>query len=231
MKKWYLISIAILFLAFNSCKKDDTQGVTATKMKLADNLAKLGIPEVMKNSSNSNAQQAVGYYDQVMGIENDFTWFNLPSDATHDGDNYYWSYGGLSLWEVYSESGSNYDWDIYVKTTETSKQKYFHSEESKDGKTGKMEIYNYASATDDELLSYQWTFDSKGNMTMTESSGDGSFEYEIVSNIDLSGSSKMYSDGKLFYSFQWNSDGSGSYVYYNDDGTVALTQTWAVSDL
>jgi hypothetical protein len=230
MKKLSLLTIVFLVFAFSGCKKN-TDGIEATHMKLMDKIGKLGIPEKMKNSSNSNAQQAVGYYDQVTGIEDYFDWFNLPDDATRDGNNYYWSSGGLSLWEVYSETGSNYVWDIYIKTNDTSKLKYFHSEESKDGNTGRMDVYNYLAETNDLLYSYDWSFDASGNLTMNEIYGDGSLKYEIISNVDLSGSSEMYTNGKLYYRFQWNSDGSGSCQLFDDNGNVSYTESWTVADL
>ncbi|HNW51475.1 MAG TPA: hypothetical protein PKH79_10355 [Prolixibacteraceae bacterium] len=232
MKRWYfLFTVALLVLAFTGCKKDDEEVAQMAQMKLAENLSKLGIPDAIKNSSNSYAQQVVGYYDQAMSIDDYTSWFDLPDDATHDGNNYYWSYGGFSVWEVYDETSSGYTRDIYFKTTETSKLKYLHSEESKDGKTGTMEIYNYLSETDELLYTYDWVFDSKGNLTLTEKWSDGSLEYDIVSNVDLSGSAKYYSNGKLLYEFYWNTDGSGSYKWYEDDGSVAYSDSWTAAQL
>lgn len=225
-----LLAFVLFILVFTGCKKS-SDVIEASHMKLEDKLSKLGVPEVMKNSSNENAQQAVSYFDQVTSVSDNFGFFDVPDDATRDGNNYYWSYGGFSLWEVYSDKGSSYTWDVYIKTTETSKEKYYHSEESKDGNSGRLEMYNYAVSTDDLVYTWDWSFDSKGNMTMTEAWADGSFKYVIVSNVDLSGSAKMYTNGKLFYEFVWNSDGSGSYKYYDDNGAVILSDSWTVADL
>lgn len=232
MKRWYFLFTVVLFiLAFTGCEKDKEEKAQMAQMKLAENLSKLGIPDAIKNSSNSYAQQVVGYYDQAMSIDDYTDWFDLPDDATHDGDNYYWTYGGFSLWEVYDENSSGYTREIYIKTTETSKLKYLVSEESKDGKTGTLEIYNYLSEKDELLYTYDWTFDSKGNLTLSYYWTDESFKYDIVSNVDLSGSVKYYSEGKLLYEFLWNTDGSGSYKWFDEDGSVIDNDSWTVAEL
>lgn len=232
MKRWYFLFTVVLFiLAFTGCEKDKEEKAQMAQMKLEENLSKLGIPDAIKNSSNSYAQQVVGYYDQAMSIGDYTDWFDLPDDATHDGDNYYWTYGGFSLWEVYDENSSGYTREIYIKTNETSKLKYLVSEESKDGKTGTLEIYNYLSEKDELLYTYDWTFDSKGNLTLSYNWTDESFKYDIVSNVDLSGSVKYYSEGKLLYEFLWNTDGSGSYKWFDEDGSVIDNDSWTVAEL
>jgi hypothetical protein len=232
MKKWYFLFTLVLFVAaFTGCKKDEEQTAQVAQMKLTENLSKLGIPDAIKNSSNTNAQQVVSYYDEAMSIDDYAGWFDMPNDATHDGDNYYWSYGGYSVWGVYDETSTGYNRDIYFKTSETGKQKYIHSEESKDGKTGTMEVYNFLSDQDELLYTYDWVFDSQGNLSLSYKWADSSLEYDIVSNVDLSGSAKYYFDGKLSYDFQWNSDGSGSYKIYNNDGTVAYSESWTAAQL
>lgn len=230
MKKWCLLTLMLFVIFITGCKKD-SEDFQATQMQLQEKLLNLGIPEVMKDSDNPNAQLAEGYYDQVMSVGDYMDWFDLPDDATHDGDNYYWSYGGLSLWEVYGESGTGYTRNVYIKTTDTDKLKYLQSEESKDGNSGYLYIYNYLSDANELLYTFDWTFDSQGNMTMTEEFADGSYSYEIQSNIDLSGSSKLYFNGILYNSFIWNTDGSGSNTYYDENGNVISTESWTVADL
>lgn len=238
MKTWYLLIAVALVLSFNSCKKDEVE-LEATKMKLIERLEKLNVPEVMRDSENPNAQLAVGYVDQVKGIEGYFSWFEVPEDATHEksatiagGDVYYWSYGGASVWETYTESGSKYIWQIDVDYgTGTGRQKYMYSEEEKDGSYGQLQIFNIEEEESEKyVFMYEWKFDSNENANLVWKDYEETFFYEIQSNSDLSGYAKLISSGELLYHFLWNTDGSGSYKWYGD-GEVFEEDSWTVADL
>ena len=236
MKKWCFLSIVLLIIAFSGCKKDDSGGMEVAQMKLEEKLSKLDVPEVMKNSTNSYAETAVGCVDYVKGISDYFSWFDIPDDAQYQGlkstqgEVYTWSYGGFSIWETYNDTGSKYTWQVDIDGG-AGRQKYLYSEEDYNGDNGRMEVSDYTTSDNDLIYSYVWYFNSAGDATLTWQDAAGSFKYEVKSNIDLSGSAKMYSIGKLFYNFQWNSDGSGSCEYYDTDGSVILSDTWSVSDL
>jgi len=236
MKKWHLLIVAIFILAFTGCKDDEAE-LEATKMKLIDRLEKLNVPEVMRDSENPNAQQAVGYVDQVKGVQSYFSWFDVPEDATREksaslsgGDVYYWSYGGASVWETYTESGSKYIWQIDIDYgTGTGRQKYMYSEEEKDGSYGNLKIFNIDQESEKYVFMYEWKFDSNENANLVWKDYEESFVYEIQSNADLSGYAKLLSSGELIYHFLWNTDGSGSYKLYGD-GEV-YEESWTVADL
>lgn len=239
MKKWYLFVAIAIALSFNGCKKDDTQGeITATKLKLIEKLDKLDVPAKMKNSTYEYAKTAVDYVDGVKDIANYFSYFDIPEDAQREGlkstqgDVYYWTYGGVSEWETYTEEGTKYVWKIEIDFGDgKGRHVYLRSEEEKDGSHGLMEIYGYENDIDKVLWTYEWNFDSKGNIIMTWKDTAETFKYEVNSNVDLSGYAKWFANGILFYHFQWNSDGSGSYHMYGDDGSEFMSESWTVADL
>lgn len=236
MKKLYLFFLVVVVFSLNSCEKDDAETQEAAKMKLIERLEELDVPEVMRNSSNENALKAVDCVDEIKGIADYFTWFDMPDDAIVEksamvsgGDTYYWSYGGYSIWETFTETSSEYQWQIDVDFG-TGRVKYISSEEKVDGSEGFMTIYDMTEAAN-SVYTYEWTFDSDDNATVTWAGFSDSFKYEIKSNTDLSGSSKWWMGGILFEDFAWNSDGSGSYSYYGFDGSEYLSGSWAVADL
>lgn len=235
MKINTLIFTVLFLLVFSACKKGDLAEKQATKMKLIEKLDKLNVPENMKNSTNTNAQQAVGYVDQVKGVSSYFSYFDIPEDATHSNaslgdDEYYWNYGGMELWESYSETSSTYVWEIDTDMG-SGRNKYLYSEENKDGNYGFMEVYDYASGSEEYIFKYEWSFDNDGNATLLWEAADKSFTYEVTSNLDSSGSAEWYSNGTLLYSFVWNADGSGSYTYYDESGNEIMSDSWSASDL
>lgn len=240
MKKllFFLIVVALIS-TFNSCKKDVEEIAEAAKMKLIERLDKLDVPEAMRNSSNSNAQTAVGYVDMVKGVASYFSWFDVPEDAVNEksatisGDEvYFWTYMGTSVWETYTETSSGYVWQIDIDSgTGKGRQKYMYSEETKDGSYGILEIYDIEGESGNYVFMYEWTFDSKDNATLTWKDYEESFVYEVKSNANLSGSAQWWAEKALIYNFVWNTDGSGSYEFYGDDGSVLFSESWSVEDL
>jgi hypothetical protein len=233
MKNWLLLSILLLVLTVVSCKKDVEEDIEATRMKLIDRVENLDVPEVMKNSSNDNAKTAVGYVDMVKGVANYFTWIEVPEDAQRvslksSDDVYFWSYGGVTVWETLTETSTAYKWVIEIDNG-TGRKKYLESEEQKDGSYGIMKVYDEDGST--ILFTYEWEFDAAGNGTILWKDASESFIYDVTVNVDNSGYAKWISEGVLIYHFLWNSDGSGSYSYYDTDGEVLLSENWDVEDL
>ncbi len=228
-----------MVLFFSGCKKDVVEEIEATKMKLIDRLEKLNVPEAMRNSSNENAQTAVGYVNEVKGIQNYFTWFDVPEDAIVEksglvsgGETYFWSYGGASVWQTYNESGSKNTWQIDIDNgTGSGRQLYMYSEEEKDGSNGFLKIYNVEQTSEEYVFMYEWSFDAKENATLIWKDFAETFIYEVKTNADYSGYSKWWSSGALLYHFLWNTDGSGSYNFYGSDGEVLFGEAWTVADL
>jgi hypothetical protein len=237
MRKLYVALFVAVLFSFSACNDDNGNDIEVTKMKIIQKLEKLDVPAKMKNSNNSNAKTAVSYVEQVKGIHDYFTWFDIPEDAVRQksatlsgSDVYFWTYGGVSVWETYTESSSKYVWEVEVDMG-TGRQKYIYAEEGRSGDYGFMEIYDYTSSTKTTLFRYDWTFDSKDNATVVWKDAAETFKLEIKANVDLSGSAKWYDEGKLFYFFQWNTDGSGFYKFYDENGSIALEESWSVSDL
>jgi hypothetical protein len=234
MKKLFVILIAALLFTFNACKDDTGAEIEVTKMKIVQKLEKLDVPAKMKNSNNPNAKTAVGYVDEVKDVQSYFTWFEIPEDAVRQksatlggSDVYFWTSGGVSVWETYTETTSKYTWEIEVDMG-SGRQKYIYAEEGKNGDYGFMEIFDNTQSSSNFAWKYDWTFDSKDNAKVVWKDYEETFLLEIKANVDLSGYAKYFTSGKLFYHFEWNTDGSGFYKLYGNDGSVALQESWTV---
>lgn len=231
MKNRYFLTLLLFVLVFGACKKDAEEKIEATRMKLVDKLEKLDVPEAMKNSSNSNAQQAVSYVDMVKGVADYFSWFEVPEGAVRSKSTdevYFWTYNGVTVWETLSETSTSYKWTIEIDTG-SGKIKAYESEEKKDGSYGVLKVFNESGSS--AIYTYEWTFDSAGNGSIIWKDATESFVYDVTVNVNKSGEAKWTSNGDLFYHFSWNSDGSGSYYYYGDNGEVLLSESWTVNDL
>lgn len=234
MKKLVYYLILVLVVTFSGCK-DTEDAVEATKVQLIDRLEKLDVPEKMKTSQNEYAKEAVGYLNEVKGISSYFDYLTVPDDAEYEsnkstlgGDTYYWGYDGFEMWETITETSSKNIWQVDVNAG-AGRLKYIVAEEMKDGSSGFMEIYDFTQEVNEWIYRYEWSFDSAGNATLLWTWAGETFEYEIKSNVDLSGSAKYYMGGELIYDFMWNSDGSGSCTTSMFGFTE--TVTWSASDL
>jgi len=234
MKKWYYLLFAVILLSFNACK-DEEESIEATKLKLIERLDKLDVPAKMKTTQHPQAKEASGYVDEVKGIATYFDFIQVPEDAeytsnksTLGGDTYYWNYGGYEMWETITTTSSKNLWQVDINDG-SGRTKYIVAEEMKDGSSGFMQVFDYTSDSEDWFYSYDWSFDSSDNATLTWRFADDAIKYEIKSNADLSGSAKYYIGGELLYSYIWNKDGSGSLSTYilGTEETI----TWSASDL
>jgi len=233
MKKIIFAGALFLAFAFTGCNKD-TEEINPERMKLIDRMENLDVPEPIKNSSNPNAQQVVEYVNSVKSVSGFFSWFDVPEDARRENTKatsevYTWSYEGTTVWETLTETAMAYKWLIEVNEG-AGRKKLAEAEEMKDGSEGWMKIYDYQN---DEalIMTYYWTFDAAGNCVMTLEFTDGTLKYESKINVDESGEVRYWMDEVLFYYFQWNTDGSGSYSMYDETGAEVMTESWSVDDL
>ncbi len=132
------------------------------------------------------------------------------------------------MWETITTTSSKNLWQIDVNDG-SGRNKYIVAEEMKDGSSGFMQVFDYTKNSEDWIYSYDWSFDSSDNATLTYRWAEDAFKYEIKSNADLSGSAKYYIGGELLYNFIWNKDGSGSSTSYVLGSEVIIT--WSASDL
>lgn len=227
-KRSLLLLLSTLFVSsivFNGCKKDEEEkevrkaptGLTETKVEL---------PSGMTSSSDPNVQMAVGYANMFNGISGMAASLEIPENATKISDFsdlktneecYSWTYAGITVYYLYSETTDKYKWTMYYSDPSYNiiKSKIYYIEQSKTETTGKLEYYNYIS-NGEVIGTWKWDETSTG------------IDYEYVDaiqslnasiNNDGSGVLQYYLDNSLFYSVNWNSAGHGSYTYGDSSGT------------
>jgi hypothetical protein len=153
-----------------------------------------------------------------------------------------WNYGGYSytFYWTYEESGGKRWWTMEIQLGSGPRYDYITAWETMDGSEGEVE-YNFEWAlvaegeeyTEEDFIfwRYHWILDSSGNYTFTwyVDSSDSEYEYawwyEVVVNDDGSGYVEYYLADELFYKWEWDTAGNGSWAYYID-GDVWMSGTW-----
>jgi hypothetical protein len=82
----------------------------------------------------------------------------------------------------------------------------------------------YEDGTQNVAATWDMSIDEGGNTTSTIVIDN--LTYEFVSNVDGSGSYKEYENETIIYEAAWNSTGAGTWIAYNDDGSVADSDSW-----
>jgi hypothetical protein len=239
--------LALATLVFAGCQKEDFTNypgeLTSKKLPKTPSITKstpVEVPQSLLISSNSYAQQAVGYINMANSMSAFSSFLTPPEDAQMsksatgvNSETYTWSYSGLTVTWIYNETATHYTWDIYMDGTyytggDFTNELYFHAEEAIDGKSGSMAYYDIFTGAG--TMTWDWYYDSNDvfhyNYVFSE------FKLEIVVNPDGSGYVNYFIDTdsnsilELTYNYSWNADGTGSWIYYNADGTVSAEGTW-----
>lgn len=230
------ILLIALFIAAISCSKDDddSKEPDVARMAISEKVQAIQVPNAMKNSNNQYAQQASGYVTMIQGIVNTFTYFEPPEGAqqlksTSTEGTYTWSYGGITIYMTYEETATKYLWSVDVDEG-YGRMRYIEAEEFKTGASGWMKIYDYTGTVSGVMLLYEWVVNADDSVLLKMSDSEGGFKIEILGRPDNSGYARYYVENVLWYEFIWNSDGSGSYAFY-DNGTPYESGTWTAADL
>ena len=121
-----------------------------------------------------------------------------------------------------SETNTHYVFELFLKVNNDDYIKYWHSEQSKTGKQGFLELFG--DYDDDYTLRYEWA-EVAGVFHFDMITSDTTIN--IISNPDHSGSLKVYEDGQLETEITWNASGTaGTYAEYDSDGNLEESGTW-----
>jgi hypothetical protein len=234
MKKYYKILLVVLSFAvvlLIGCKKDSsTPADTYKKPSITEKTTIITVPEKLSNSTDVHAQMAAGYMNMANAFSSYSALLTPPPNAVKSslkssGVTYTWSDSQGNMYILtYVESATNYTWTMYIKTTQIPKTKFIEGQESKDGKSGSLIIYNYSSGISaEQAINCNWTYDSSNNMsfTMILNSGDSGYYMTIDANANNSGEFVLYigtsSSGLKVEDIIWNSDGSGTWDVWDTE--------------
>jgi hypothetical protein len=231
----YSIIFLVILLFGSSCKKDEDKptGPVYVEPAIAERGEVVAIPDGLESKANAgdyDALIAVSYMNLANAISAYSSAFTIPDNAEETGKKsgskvYHWSYQGYSYWMTFEELASSYRWKYEWEFPGQSRFTYFLAEELKSGASGSWTIYNPENPTN-EVWNYDWSVSSNETFsaTLEWNDGDESSSFEVEAKADNSGSFMYYTGTTLNAEILWNSNGSGTYTFYEEGGNI--TGSW-----
>lgn len=242
--KALLLSAAVFAAA---CSDDDDNNKKSSlenaKLSFSANQDVIEAPAGLKNSDNEYALMAASFVEMANGLTNYVGFLEAPQGAkksssritaangrskeTGDVLVYTWSDDqGNTVGYQISEEANKYVFEIFFKETGSDWLKYFHVEETKDGKEGLMKIYDFQGDNKSKVVfQYTWTR-ANGFLTLTFTDNESDSSLVITVNETTgAGSVETYQEGVKTYKIAWDAEGNGSWAYY-EDGEVAEDGEW-----
>lgn len=222
-----LFFILSMILASGCAKKNNDPQPEPTepfKSKLAERKEVIQIPAAFaNNNSNKFALETRRYIttaNATFGLYRNF--LIIPGNTTQTSNgNWTWSdLQGNEIRYTSTLSGNEYKVTMEVSLADGTKYKLFEATENKDGTSGKVSWFD---KTGKIVAVIDWKYENGVFISTLVSD-----ELRIVSESsdDLSGTIKVYENGVLVFTGQWQSNGSGDCTSYNSDGTQNETGTW-----
>ncbi|GAB1446829.1 MAG: hypothetical protein KF860_02770 [Cyclobacteriaceae bacterium] len=252
MKRLFNSSLWLIIVAliFTSCSKDEDVQPDFEDVEFGFDIDNppLIIPDGIKNSTDMNAGQIYGHLTMANSIVYIVSAMQPPSGATKSDESIFGRIGGDSgrtaniktnvsayTWTItdgnesltygyqLSETSTHYIFELFIKENNNEFIKYWHSERSKNGKQGFLELYD----EDDHSLSIRFEWDETALGVFRFNILSDNEKINITSNPDYSGSIKVFENGKLQNHITWNANGTaGTYVYYNSNEEVEESGVW-----
>jgi len=232
----------ILFLftlpvfVFISCKKEEEPEVLEYRQPtVASRTEVVTIPQGLQNSEDPGAQMGVAYMGLANGLAAMATSFNVPADVEPENTKssasvYHWTYGGYSYWMTFSATSTHYNWKYEYEFPGMSRFTFIEANELKTGLQGNWMIYD-PEATHSILWKYDWTLNSvqdfAANIFLYGYNGADSINFDILGRVNNSGYLKLYEGSLKIAEIIWNSDGSGSWWIYSEDGNH-YSGSWSI---
>jgi hypothetical protein len=249
MKRLFNSSLWLIIIALiiTSCSKDEDVQPDLDDVEFtfdAEN-PPVTIPQGLQTSSDSRALLANAFLNQANGIIAIVSSIQPPPGADKSStpingrsngrvantkENvsvYTWiaSDGNNSVSYAYqvSETSTHYVFELFLKVNNDDYIRYWHSEQSKTGKQGFLELFgDYDEGN--YTLRYEWA-EVAGVFHFDMITADT--EINIISNPDHSGSLKVYENGQLETELTWNAGGTaGTYAEYDSEGNLEESGVW-----
>jgi hypothetical protein len=244
------ILISVIFL-LDGCSKTETPSTTSKTTYVAPTLAKdtlINIPQNMidKSKSDGNLYAGVFAITEVNLLSsglasaffvNESTMSGWQSTNNSDGStSFSWKYLYLQIKLTYYNTSSEKWWKFEYDSASYKLPLYYIDDK---GTSGETVWYNQEFFKGPQITAYKdtWTktgttYNSTFNFYDTTDGATINSQFVSVSNADKSGTLTVYEQndytGPLIKSwyYTWTSAGTGSYIFYNTDGTVNYQGTF-----
>ncbi|MEZ5196860.1 MAG: hypothetical protein R2764_10780 [Bacteroidales bacterium] len=240
----YLLTIVFIVFSgiFFACsEKDGTEPETTQGSAPAFQGKSIEVPQEMVQSSNPGAQESMSY----IAIANSFTGYTGMFVPPQKSGNYKSTNEGspwVYSWEVNDQSGSftvtltvnenDYEttWAIVLNGEMDGIPlvdfTYLYGEESQDGKSGMIRLYDPESNS----LGFETSWATENNVDTFRFYVPEELEIMVNQYPDNSGSlnAKEWTNGQLVLSFSaiWTASGSGEAWEYYENGSMINHETW-----
>ena len=232
----HIFLILVFGLVYYGCSSDDDN---PTEPGSGENLPEVAlesvtVPLTIQNSDDPNVRIAASY----IALANSFSAFRafmIPRDnqsllkiekITSEWE-YTWMMDGISVTMHVWEDSNYYYWEIILNGSDEyytySNFVYMEMRQTLDGSSGYLKGYNEGAG--DLGIEWNWSTDASGNYFVeltTYNNNNADMLLEVMNYADGSGYMKLYEPSTvLSYEIAWNSDGAGTYAYYDAAGNVS----------
>jgi hypothetical protein len=236
-------SFLFLLIFAMSCSNDDEVKKSEGKFSFSSEEPIFNVPSKMQNSDNEHALMASSYIQMANGMTSYVGYFNPPQGAKKSSqpivaenariasiqttyEVYEWEYGKTTIAYQWSEQAGFYVFEVFFKEAGSGYRKYLVAKEKKDRSVGSLDYYDISTTNSNPILQWKWV--RAGDVITLEYFAD-SFKLVIVSNTKTNaGEVTYFANGKLFYEYQWDKAGNGSYTFYDLEGNVIDEGEWTV---
>ncbi len=229
----------MLVIIVGACSKDDPTGSNGdgngNGTGLPDFTAMaVSVPTEMQNAAGSNPGVANGV--ALITMANSFVAYSAfmipvgaPKIAAPNDGSYSWTVGDLTITMTVTTVDSYTNWTVSLNGSD-GEQTYedfilLSGSSQPDGSVGELLLYA-PEAGNQEVLSWSWMTGQTGIFSIDYFAFDASSAVTVEVNPDGTGVVINRVQTLSVYSASWNTDGSGSYNYYNSQGDVIDSGTW-----
>lgn len=232
----YLLGFVVLFSA---CSNDDEEVAPEKDWEdvqvglFSEEGQQIMVPEAMQQSSDPHVAAVNTYILNATLLPSMYsTLFIMPEEgavkrsspitasnarmAASDYWVYEWGTDTASIAYQFYEEGGQQFFELFLNTADKGYFKWMEIVQSKDGKEGTMKWFDDAG----ESMVWTWEVRDDESYYLTYHDIDEDYRYEIISNKDLSGSIKSYTEDNLDMEMEWDSAGNGSWKEYDGDSLV-----------
>ena len=242
----FILVFPLLIVTFGSCKKDDETIKPSDEVKIFE-IEQMGettlidIPQKLSQSNDPYAQICAGYIEQANELLIYTQMFRVPdyavkveseNEGSDESVTYTWAveYGENSyiVWLTFTEYDNSYKYVMDLDTGQ-GRESYMACDADKDGRNGNMTVH-LSPLGMTGTMDYNWTYEDNGDFVFQMTSNDNSSEYDYLFTVhpDNSGEVSYSVDNAKSHDMTWEADGSGTWVYYESDGTtVSMQGTWS----
>lgn len=238
----YLLGF-VVFLT--SCSKDEENVAPGDDFEnaqvglFAEDARKIKVPDAMQQSSDPHAMAVSSYILNATVMPSLYSsLFIMPEEgaekrsspitasngrmAASDYWVYEWGTDTASITYQFHDEGTQQYFELFIKDSK-GYFKWMEIVQNADGKQGTMKWFDDTG----ESLLWTWEIRADESYFFTFHSIEDDYRYEIISNKDLSGSIKSYTEDNLDMEMEWDSVGNGSWKEY-DGGSLVDEGTWVI---